>query len=79
MSASCRDRSSHSAHPVDAGRRTDGATARGYAGLRLTRPTRDVDMILHIDSGAATFAGVQHELGRLGYVLREPSGLVKRL
>ena len=31
-------------------------------------------MILHIDSGAATFAGVQHELGRLGYVLREPVG-----
>ena len=45
-----------------------------HAGLRLTRPTRDVDMILHIDSGAATFAGVQHELGRLGYMLREPVG-----
>ena len=28
-----------------------------YAGLRLTRTTLDVDMILHIDSGAATFAG----------------------
>ena len=45
-----------------------------YAGLRLTRTTRDVDMILHIDSGAATFAGVQHELERLGYALREPIG-----
>lgn len=45
-----------------------------YAGLRLTRPTRDVDMILHIDSGAATFSGVKHELERLGYVLREPVG-----
>jgi hypothetical protein len=45
-----------------------------HAGLRLTRPTRDVDMILHIDSGAATFAGVQLELGRLGYMLREPVG-----
>lgn len=45
-----------------------------HAGLRLTRPTRDVDMILHIGSGAATFAGVQHELERLGYVLREPVG-----
>lgn len=45
-----------------------------YAGLRLTRTTRDVDMILHIDSGAATFAGVQQELERLGYVLREPVG-----
>jgi hypothetical protein len=31
-------------------------------------------MILHIDSGAATLAGVQHELERLGYVLREPVG-----
>lgn len=45
-----------------------------YAGLRLTRTTRDVDMILHIDSGAATFAGVQHELERLGYFLHEPVG-----
>ena len=45
-----------------------------YAGLRLTRTTRDIDMILHIDSGAATFAGVQQELERLGYVLREPVG-----
>ncbi len=45
-----------------------------YAGLRLTRTTRDVDMILHIDSGAATFAGVQQELERLGYALREPVG-----
>jgi hypothetical protein len=45
-----------------------------HAGLRLTRATRDVDMILHIDSGAATFAGVQHELERLGYALREPIG-----
>lgn len=43
-----------------------------YAGLRLTRTTRDVDMILHIDSGAATFAGVQQKLERLGYALREP-------
>lgn len=45
-----------------------------FAGLRLTRPTRDVDMILHIDSGAATFAGVRHDLERIGYVLCEPVG-----
>jgi len=45
-----------------------------FAGLRLTRPTRDVDMILHIDSGAATFAGVRHELERIGYALCEPVG-----
>ena len=42
--------------------------------MRLTRTTRDVDMILHFDSGAATFAGVQQELERLGYALREPVG-----
>lgn len=45
-----------------------------YAGMQVTRTTRDVDMILHIETGAATFSGVQHELERLGYVLREPIG-----
>lgn len=45
-----------------------------YAGLQLTRPTRDVDMVLHIETGAATFGGVRHDLERLGYALREPVG-----
>jgi len=45
-----------------------------YAGLRLTRTTRDVDMVLHIDSGAATFGGVRYDLERLGYSLHEPIG-----
>jgi hypothetical protein len=45
-----------------------------YAGLTLNRPTRDVDMILHIETGEATFDGVRHDLERLGYVLREPLG-----
>ncbi|OBG81621.1 hypothetical protein A5699_08055 [Mycobacterium sp. E802] len=45
-----------------------------HAGLALTRPTRDVDMILHIESGAATFAGVRHQLEGLGYALHEPVG-----
>ncbi len=51
-----------------------------YAGVQVTRTTRDVDMILHIETGAATFSGVQHELERLGYALREPigKGLVHR-
>lgn len=51
-----------------------------HAGLTLTRPTRDVDMILHIETGAATFSGVQRELELLGYVLSEPvgNGLVHR-
>lgn len=44
------------------------------AGLQLTRPTRDVDMVLHIDSGAATFGRVRHDLERLGYVLCKPVG-----
>lgn len=45
-----------------------------HAGLALTRPTRDVDMILHIETGAATFSGVRDQLERLGYALREPMG-----
>lgn len=45
-----------------------------YAGLTLTRPTRDVDMILHIETGAATFSGVRNQLEQLGYALREPMG-----
>ncbi|MBP2451545.1 hypothetical protein [Mycolicibacterium lutetiense] len=44
------------------------------AGLLLTRATRDVDMILHIETGSATFGGVRDELERLGYGLREPVG-----
>ena len=45
-----------------------------YAGVQVTRTTRDIDMILHIETGAATFSGVRHELERLGYALREPIG-----
>jgi hypothetical protein len=45
-----------------------------HAGLPLTRATRDVDMMLHIETGAATFGGVRRELERLGYGLREPVG-----
>ena len=45
-----------------------------YAGAQVARTTRDVDMILHIETGAATFSGVQHELERLGYELRAPIG-----
>ena len=45
-----------------------------HAGLQLTRATRDVDMVLHIDSGAATFGGVRHDLERLGYALCKPVG-----
>lgn len=45
-----------------------------HAGLALTRPTRDVDMILHIETGAATFGGVRDRLEQLGYSLSEPMG-----
>ena len=45
-----------------------------YAGVQVTRTTRDIDMILHVETGAATFSGVRHELERLGYALREPIG-----
>ncbi|MGB2951188.1 MAG: hypothetical protein WBG14_00520 [Rhodococcus sp. (in: high G+C Gram-positive bacteria)] len=34
----------------------------------------DVDMILHVETGAATFGGVREELERLGYTLHEPVG-----
>ncbi|MCV7254631.1 hypothetical protein H7J86_20930 [Mycobacterium hackensackense] len=44
------------------------------AGLPLSRPTRDVDMVLHIETGATTFSSVRYELERLGYTLREPVG-----
>jgi hypothetical protein len=45
-----------------------------YSGLPLTRPTRDVDMLLHIETGATTFGSVRDKLERLGYALREPVG-----
>ena len=45
-----------------------------HAGMPLTRPTRDVDMILHIETGAASFAGVREQLELLGYALHEPVG-----
>lgn len=45
-----------------------------HAGRRLTRPTRDVDMLLHIETGAATFAGTREQLERLGYAIHEPVG-----
>lgn len=44
------------------------------AGLALTRPTVDVDMILHIQTGAVTFSSVRDDLEGLGYTLLEPMG-----
>lgn len=45
-----------------------------HSGMQITRPTRDVDMVLHIETGAASFSGVREKLEQLGYVLREPMG-----
>lgn len=45
-----------------------------HAGMQITRPTRDVDMVLHIETGAASFSGVCEKLEQFGYVLREPMG-----
>ncbi|MFE5702259.1 hypothetical protein [Rhodococcus koreensis] len=42
------------------------------AGLPLTRATVDVDMVLHIETGAATFGGVRGRLEQLGYELQMP-------
>ncbi|WP_245933735.1 hypothetical protein [Arthrobacter livingstonensis] len=39
------------------------------AGLAITRPTSDVDIVLHIETGATTSAKVTHRLIRLGYHL----------
>lgn len=45
-----------------------------HAGMQLIRPTIDVDMVLHIETGAATWSGVREQLERLGYVIHEPVG-----
>ena len=45
-----------------------------YAGLPPTRPTVDVDMVLHLDTGATTFGAVRERLEELGYELRPPAG-----
>lgn len=45
-----------------------------HAGMSLTRPTVDVDMILHIETGAATFSGIRVRLENLDYAIHEPVG-----
>ncbi len=44
------------------------------SGIATHPPTRDVDMLLHIETGAAAFGAVRLELERLGYALLEPVG-----
>lgn len=45
-----------------------------HAGMALPRTTRAIDMILHIETGAATFSGVREQLEKLKYVIHEPHG-----
>src|SRR3546814_2654375 len=40
------------------------------AGVPLNRPTLDVDIVLHIETGAAVFNEVKKQLEDLGYELR---------
>lgn len=41
------------------------------AGLSVSRPTTDVDIVLHMETGAATMPGVASVLSSLGYALRQ--------
>lgn len=40
------------------------------AGMAATRPTADVDIVLHIETGAINAAGITEVLGKLGYSLQ---------
>jgi len=41
------------------------------AGLQVTRPTADVDIVLHVETGAVTASEVTESLGGLGYELQQ--------
>ncbi len=41
------------------------------AGLEVTRPTADVDIVLHVETGAASAPQIRATLQRLGYELEE--------
>lgn len=65
---------------VDTSRRVDGAAARRARRSTLEpthsryRPTVDVDMVLHIETGATTFPDVRDKLEDLGYEIQMPAG-----
>lgn len=42
------------------------------SGKEITRPTEDVDLLLHVETGTATVPGVTGTLRRLGYEILEP-------
>lgn len=41
------------------------------ASLTVTRPTADIDIVLHVETGAITSAGITEVLGGLGYRLQD--------
>lgn len=41
------------------------------AGMAVSRPTADIDIVLHIETGAATTSSVAAVLNRLGYTLQK--------
>lgn len=45
-----------------------------HAGLAIARPTDDIDLLLHIETGAINWSEVRARLRSLGYELREPAG-----
>ncbi|WP_440712589.1 hypothetical protein [Gordonia sp. FQ] len=44
-----------------------------HAGLPLIRPTNDVDMLLHIETGATTFSRTRFAVESIGFALQLPS------
>jgi hypothetical protein len=45
-----------------------------HAGLAIQRATTDIDMVLHIETGAITFASARDALEGLGYAIQLPLG-----
>lgn len=43
-----------------------------HAGLAVTRPTEDIDVVLHIETGAISWSGARASLRDLGYQLVDP-------
>ena len=57
--------------PMDVSRWADGAATRCGRWVAVSRPTADVDIVLHIETGAATTATVSAVLSGLGYTLEK--------
>lgn len=44
-----------------------------HAGLSIARPTEDIDVVIHIETGAISWDGARRSLSTIGYRLRYPS------